>query len=95
MITVLLKKHVIEPVSTGRPCFFNVVFLRPKPNGSWRLILNVSKLNEFLVVHKFSMDTPQVIRNTVPPDTWVASIDFSDAFNHLLIHPNYRHFLVL
>ena len=93
MITVLLEKHVIEPVSTGRPCFFNIVFLRPKPNGSWRLILDVSSLNEFLVVHKFSMDTPQVIRNTVPPDTWVTSIDFSDAFHHLLIHPHYRHFL--
>ena len=38
MITVLLEKRVIEPVSPGRACFFNFVFLRPKPNGSWRLI---------------------------------------------------------
>ena len=39
------------------------------------------------------MDTPQVIRNTVPPDTWATSIDLFDAFHHLLIHPHYHHFL--
>ena len=74
-------------------CFFNIVFLRPKPNGSWRLILDVSRLNEFLVVNKFSMDTTQVIRRSMPENSWATSVDFSDAFHHLPIHRNFRHFL--
>ena len=50
MIQVLLTKHVIEPVSPRWACFFNV-FLRPKPSGSWRVILDVFTLNEFLVLN--------------------------------------------
>ena len=93
MISTLLEKHVIAPVPAGQASFYNIVFLRPKPNGSWRLILDVSRLNDFLVAKKFTMDTSQVIRNTVPAGSWVNSIDFSDAFHHLPIHPHYRRFL--
>ena len=93
MMSTLLEKRVIEPVPAGQASFYNIVFLRPKPNGSWRLILDVSRLNDFLVAKKFTMDTSQVIRNTVPAGSWVTSIDFSDAFHHLPIHPHYRRFL--
>ena len=63
MVHTLLEKHAIEPVPADQASFYNVVFLRPKPNGSWRVILDVTRLNDFLVVQKFSMDTSQVIRN--------------------------------
>ena len=93
MMDVLLEKEVIEKVPEGELCFFNVVFLRPKPNGKWRLILDVSKLNKFLVVKKFKMDTSQVIRDALVPNLWASSIDFSDAYHHIPIHKNYRCFL--
>ena len=93
MISTLLEKNVIEPVPAGQASFYNIVFLHPKPNGSWRLIPDVSRLNDFLVAKKFTMDTSQVVRNTVPAGSWVTSIDFSDAFHHLPIHPHYRRFL--
>ena len=35
MMDTLLEKHVIEPIPAGQACFYNIVFLRPKPNGSW------------------------------------------------------------
>ena len=90
MISTLLEKNVIELVSAGHASFYNIVFLRPKPNGTWRLILDVSRLNDFLVAKTFTMDTSQVVRNTVPAGSWVTSIEFSDAFHHLTINPNYR-----
>ena len=93
MIQSLLLKHVIEPVPAHSLCFFNVVFLRPKPGGKWRLILDVSKLNKFLVVKPFVMDTAQVIRSSLSEDMWGSSVDFSDAFHHLPIHPNFKCFL--
>ena len=93
MISTPLEKHVIKPVPAGQASFYNIVFLRPMPNGSWRLILDVSRLNDFLVAKKFTMDTSQVVSNTVPAGSWATSIDFSDAFHHLPIHPHYRRFL--
>ena len=48
MMKTFLEKDVIEVVKKGETCFLNVVFLRPKPNVNWRLILDVSKLNKFL-----------------------------------------------
>ena len=56
----LLVKDVSEVVKKGEICFFNVVFLRPKPNNR-RIILDVSKLNKFLRVKKFAMETAQKI----------------------------------
>ena len=93
MLQELLDKDVIEPVQRGEPVFFNIVFLRPKPNGKWRLILDVSRLNEHLVVEKFSMDTVQVMRKAIEGDSWGSSIDLSDAYHHIPIHENYRCFL--
>ena len=93
MMKTLLEKDVIEVVKKGETCFFNVVFLRPKPNGTWRLILDVSKLNKFLRVKKFAMETAQKIREAVVPGMWATSIDLSDAYHHLPIHVNYRCFL--
>ena len=93
MMMTLLEKDVIEVVPAGALSFFNVVFLRPKPNGKWRLILDVSRLNKFLVVQSFSMDTVHVIRNAIEADTWATSIDLSDAYHHVPVHENYRCFL--
>ena len=93
MIDSLLQKSVIEVVPHNAYCFFNVVFLRPKPGGKWRLILDVSQLNKFLAVKSFAMDTTQIIRNSLSKDLWGSSVDFSDAFHHLPIHPNFKCFL--
>ena len=53
----LLAKSAIEPLPVGQLAFFNRVFLVPKKTGGFRLILDVSKLNEWLQVDKFHMDT--------------------------------------
>jgi hypothetical protein len=93
MMVTLLDKDVIERVPEGMFCFHNIVFLRPKPNGTWRLILDVSKLNAFLNVKKFTMETADVIKRAVEEDSWATSVDFSDAFHHLPIHKHFRPFL--
>ena len=93
MLNELLEKDVIEPVKAESPVFFNIVFLRPKPGGKWRLILDVSRLNKFLVVEKFTMDTVQVMRKAIECNSWGSSIDLSDAYHHIPIHENFRCFL--
>ena len=93
LLQQLLDKSVIERVAPEEPCLHNVVFLRPKPNGTWRLILDVSTLNKFLVVKSFKMDSAQVVRDALLPNTWATSVDWSDAYHHVPVHPNYVNFL--
>ena len=59
----------------------------------WRLILDVSGLNKFIVAKKFTMETVQKIRQTVPPNLFATSIDLTDAYHHIPIHPNFQNFL--
>ena len=45
----LLNKNAVEPVATQKSLgFYNRLFLVPKPNNWWRLILDLSTLNTFL-----------------------------------------------
>ena len=92
-MSTLLEKQAIERLPQNSLAFFNVVFLRPKPYGKWRLILDVSRLNKFLVTESFKMDTVQVIRQAVTANSWGTSIDLSDAYHHIPVHENYRCFL--
>ena len=59
-----------------------MVFLIAKKTGGFRLILDMSKLNDFLVVKSFSIDTVQVIRGAVEPGIWGVSIDIPVAERH-------------
>ena len=54
-----------------------------KPNGTLRLILEVSALNKFLVVKTFTIDTVNVIRRSVIEDSFGTSVDWSDAYHHV------------
>ena len=89
----LLAKSAIEPLPVGQLAFFNRVFLVPKKTGGFRLILDVSKLNEWLQVDKFHMDTVQVIRAAVEEGMWAVSIDLSDAYHHIPIRTSDTCFL--
>ena len=63
---------------------YNRLFLVPKPNNKWRPILDLSFLNHFLKAEKFKMQTPETIRTSLQTREWVTSIDFKDAYFHIL-----------
>ena len=73
--------------------FYSRLFLVPKPRQRWRPIIDLSRLNTFLHVEKFKMETPESIRTSLIPGEWVSSIDLSDAYLHIPIHPNSRKYL--
>ena len=90
LIRTLLDKDVIEEIAINANVYNCLLFLRPKPNGKWRAITDVSPLNENLKIKKFKMDTPRVIRQALTTGLWATSVDFSDAYHHLPIHPRHR-----
>ena len=69
--------------------FFNWLFLVPKPNNKWRLILDLSNLNQFLKAQKLKMEKLETIRTSLQQGEWVTSI----AYFHIPIQEQSRKYL--
>ena len=85
-IQSLLSKNAIERVENVKSLgFYSRLFLVPKPHQRWRPVIDLSRLNTFLHVEKFKMETPASIRTSLIPGEWVSSIDLS---GRLPTHPH-------
>ena len=79
-IDKLMRKGVIEPCMKESNDFISKIFLRPKKDGSHRLILNLKSLNQNVTYHHFEMDTLHSILKLVKKDCWMASVNLKDAY---------------
>ena len=62
-IQSLLSKNAIERVENVKSLgFYSRLFLVPKPHQRWRPVIDLSRLNTFLLVERFKMETPESIR---------------------------------
>ena len=87
-IQSLLHKHAIEKVrNTESLGFYSCLFLVPKPP-----VIDLSRLNQFLRIERFKMETPESIRTSLNTGEWVTSIDLQDAYLHIPIHTRYLRF---
>ena len=73
--------------------FYSHLFIVPKPHQRWRPVIDLGSLNTFLLKERFKKETPESIRASLIPGEWVSSIDLSDAYLHIPIHPNSRKYL--
>ena len=90
----LLDKQAVERVRDRQsPGFYSRLFLVQKKNGKWRPVIDLSSLNKFLDKRSFKMETPAIIRSSIQPLHWGVSLDLSDAFFHVPIHPSCRKYL--
>ena len=89
----LLLKGAVERVYSEDPGYYSRIFLVPKKNGKLRLIIDLSKLNTFLNIQSFSMETANKVRNAILPKDWTFSIELTDAYLHVPIHVTSRKFL--
>jgi hypothetical protein len=55
--------------------------------------LDLSSLNKFVRKIKFKMETVSSIRKAIRPGDWATSVDLTDAYFHVLIHPRCRRWL--
>ena len=93
-IQSLLSKNTIERVENVKSLgFYSCLFLVPTPHQRWRPVIDLSRLNIFLLVKRFKMEIPESIRASLIPGEWASSIDLSDAYLHIPIHPNSRKYL--
>ena len=87
---LLLSRAIEEVMDTTSPGYYSRLFLVPKPDGSFHPIIDLKKLNQFLVVPSFKMETLFSIITALQPQEWITKIDLKDAYHHILVHVNIR-----
>ena len=73
--------------------FISHIFTRPKPNGSVRVILNLSKLNVDIEYEHFKMENLSTALNLIEPDCFMGSIDLKDAYYSVNVATKFRKFM--
>merc|ERR1712044_127642 len=87
-VDILLDKEAIEVVDPPyEPGFYSRVFVVPKASGGWRPVINLKSLNQFIKVPSFKMETVQSIIPALEGSLWAVTIDLSDAYFHVPMHP--------
>ena len=90
----LLNKRAVERVQNPEtPGFYSRIFLVPKKNGKFRLILDLSLLNRYIEKQAFKMETVKSVRQAMRLNDWAVSIDLTDAYLHVPIHRQSRKYL--
>ena len=85
----LMHKNAVQLVQNQKSLgFFNQLYWCQS-----QIILDLSKLNLFLKVKKFKMETPETIRTSLQQGEWVTSIDFKEAYFHKPIQEQSRKYL--
>ena len=88
----LLRKGAVEPAPQS-PGFYSRLFLVQKASGSWRPIIDLSALNDYITWSHFHMETPQSVLSSIRPGDWMVSLDLQDAYLQVPVHHDSRRYL--
>ena len=92
-IQILLEKKAIVETVREPGDFVRNVFLTPKRDGGYRMILNLRHFNKFVQYHHFKMETLNFILSAVSFGCWMAVFDFLDAYLTVAISGHHVRFL--
>lgn len=92
-IAKLLAKDIIEVTKHTPDEVVSNIFIRPKKDGTHRLILNLKGLNQFVTYHHFKMDTLHSILKLVERNCFMASLDLKDAYYSVAVNRSDRKYL--
>ena len=84
---------MIKETTQGEGEFISTISIRPKKDGTYRLILNLKNLNDHVEYHHFKMDTLQSVIQLMKQNCYMASVDLRDAYYSDSIDEEYRKFL--
>jgi len=76
----LLDKGAIRVVSPCLNQFVSRLFLVPKKDGSFRPVINLRPLNQFMTTSHFKMENLGMLRDLLRQGDYMASIDLKDAY---------------
>ena len=91
-LQTLLRKGAVEPAPQS-PGFYSRLFLVQKASGSWRPIIDLSTLNDYVTSSHFHMETPQSVLRSIRQGDWMVSLDLQDAYLQVSVHHDSRRYL--
>ena len=91
-VSDLVAKEAIEP-APPTPGFYSCLFVTPKVTGGWRPVIDLSRLNGFVDVSHFHMETTQTVLQSLRVGDWMVSLDLQDAYPQVPVRPSSRRFL--
>ncbi|XP_068742115.1 uncharacterized protein [Montipora capricornis] len=92
-IQSLLLKGVLRELHSETGEFVSTIFLRPKNDGSFRMILNLKQFSESVEYHQCKMDTLVTFTRMMKPGCFMASADLKDAYYTVPIHSDHQKYL--
>ena len=85
-----MGKEVIVECSSETGDFLSTVFTRQKKDGTFRTILNLKYLNEFVQYQHFKMESFLGVFKITKPNAWMVSLDLKDVFFTVPIHKSHQ-----
>ena len=89
----LLQKGVITQTTHESGEFISQIFVRPKKDATYRLILNLKKFNKFVKYHHFKMETIHTATELMKKNCYMASIDLRDAYYSVPVCKDHQKYL--
>ena len=84
-IRKLLDLQVIIEVEPRNDQILSPIFLKPKKNGEYRMVLNLKKLNEYIPYKHFKMETFENALTLISKGSYMASVDLRHAYYSIQI----------
>lgn len=79
-INTLEKRGIVSECEHTTGEVISTVFLREKKDGTWRMILNLKRLNTQVTYCHFKMEHLTTALKLIKKDSFMASIDLEDAY---------------
>ena len=92
-IDKLLKKGVIKECEHEEGEYISPIFVSPKKDGGYRLILNLKNLNNYIQYSHFKMETLNHILKLIKPNCYMASLDIKDAYYTIPVAEEFQKYL--
>ena len=89
----MLKKGDNSCQKTHNSGILQQIISGTQPMKRWRPVIDLSMLNQHFHVPTFMMETAETIRKSIRQGEWVTSIDLTDAYFHVPIHPQSQKYL--
>ena len=86
----LLQKRAIEECH-NQGGFYSSLFIFPKKDGGWRTIINLKRLNRYLRIQHFKIESVYSVRDVLQRGDWMGKLDLQDAYLTVpAFHPHRR-----
>ena len=94
-VTDMREKGAIRRIPDNKDGVVSPFFARPKPGkpGKWRPILDMKQVNKFVRYVKFKMTTVWDVKKWLKKDSFMTSLDLSDAYFSIPLHKSAYRFV--